>query len=64
MFEPIKYCNCGNTEEYGIWQFQTTKVKEAIKKLASEGSIKITAVCPICLCINVINKAELALKSI
>ena len=60
MFEPIEYCGCGNTKEYGVWQFQTAKVREAIKKLI----LKKLAECPVCSCIDAMNRAKLALESI
>lgn len=60
MFEPIVYCNCGNTKEYGVWQFQPAITKEAIKKIVSKKS----AICPVCRCIDAMKRAKIALESV
>ena len=60
MFEPITYCACGNTREYDVWQIQPLVVKKAIQNCLS---IKKTAVCPVCRCLEVMNKTIIALKS-
>jgi len=60
MFEPIIYCACGNTKEYGVWQIRSLVVKKAIQNCLS---IEKKALCPVCLCIEAMNKAAIALKS-
>jgi hypothetical protein len=64
MPEPFIYCSCGNNKKYnGNWEIESLPVKIAIKKLIDTGSLTSKEKCPICLCLESMDRAKLALKS-
>lgn len=60
VFEPVVYCRCGNTCEYGKWQLATVARKTIRKYVRRHIKSLPVELCPICIIFK--DMAKLAVR--